>query len=147
MFHSRLLEPTNTVTHVRRLRPVLAFALVLALGIPTAGPAPADAATPALRVTVYCYSNPERTVVENNRSYAITIARVGSIYQPRSGEPYAVWYRLGAGKTVTFYSGYGASAGHPRTLTRQYIFNNDVGALEGARVTRPNGVRHTDRCG
>jgi len=107
----------------------------------------AEAAKPAIKVTVYCYSNPERVVIRNNRSKALTIRNVGSIYQPYSSEPFYVRYRLGAGKTVTFKSGYGASASSSKTLTRQYIFNNDVGSREGARVRLSNGVAYVDRCG
>ena len=130
-----------------RGRILLAIAGVVAItSLSTIAAQPTEAATPALSVHVYCYSNPERVVVHNNRSRAITIASVGSIYQPYSYEPVHVGYRLGAGKTVTFYAGNGASASNPRTLTRNYIFNNSVGTAEGARVVRANGTVYRDRC-
>jgi hypothetical protein len=34
-----------------------------------------------------------------------------------------------------------------KVLTRQYIYNNDVGRREGARVTTASGARFVDRCG
>ena len=85
-------------------------------------------------------------MVHNNRSKAITIKTVGSIYRPYSNEPISVYKRLAPGATVTFYSGYGASSSNPRTLTRQYIFNNEVGSAEGARVKDTAGNTYTDRC-
>ncbi len=54
---------------------------------------------------------------------------------------------LGAGNSITFYSGPGASSSNSNTLTRAYIFNNDVGSTEGARVKTSTGNRYSDRCG
>lgn len=131
----------------RRLRPpIMLLAIVLAAGVPAAVPEAADAALPVLTVTVNCTSNPERTVIKNNRGYAVTIASIGSIYRPRAAEPYAVNYRLAARRSVTFYSGSAASGG-ARTLTKLFIYDNGVGTREGARVRRSNGVLYTDRCG
>jgi hypothetical protein len=140
------LEPSRRSFSTKWLR--VSVTLVLAatawLG---AGGRTVEASVPALSVHVYCYSNPERVVVHNNRSFAITINSVGSRYQPYSNEPIWVGYRLAAGKSVTFYSGNGASYSNPRTLTRRYIFNNTVGSVEGARVKRSNGTTYSDRCG
>ena len=130
----------------RRVASLLSASALIASFAVASGPAAVEAATPALKVTVNCYSNPERTVVHNNRSKAITIKTVGSIYRPYSNEPISVYKRLAPGATVTFYSGYGASSSNPRTLTRQYIFNNEVGSAEGARVKDTAGNTYTDRC-
>jgi hypothetical protein len=123
-------------------------ALVLAMSGPTLeqglSPRPAEAVTPALTVTVACKATPETTRVKNNRNTAKTIKTVGSIYQPRSNEPFLVNRRLGGGKSITFESGSGANQ---NVLTRQYIYNNDVGSKEGARVTTASGARFVDRCG
>ena len=148
MTHARLQAPTGIAPAVRASRRVGWIATVLALVgvLATAVAAPAIAITPALSVTTYCYSNPERVVVHNNRTYAITIRTVGSLYQPRSNEPFYVYVKLYPGRTVTFYSGYGASSTSSRTLTRQYIFNNNVGTTEGARVVTTTGYIRTDRC-
>jgi hypothetical protein len=95
-------------------------------------------------VTVACKATPETTRVKNNRNRAITIKAVGSIYQPFSYEPVRVGRKLGAGKTVTFESGAGADR---NVLTGSFIYNNDVGSKEGARVITKAGTRFTDRCG
>src|SRR5215211_6079516 len=107
-------------------------------------PEPAQARLPALTVTVACKATPETTRVKNNRNRAITIKNVGSIYQPRSNEPFRVDRRLGGGNSITFESGSGANH---NTLTGAYIYSNDVGSREGARVTTGSGTRFVDHCG
>jgi hypothetical protein len=107
-------------------------------------PQPAQARLPALTVTVACTATPERTHVKNNRNRAIAIKTVGSIYRPYSYEPFRVERRLGGGKSVTFESGSGANRNE---LTGSFIYNNDVGSKEGARVVRSSGARFVDRCG
>jgi hypothetical protein len=107
-------------------------------------PDPAQARMPALTVTVACKATPETTRVKNNRNRAITIKKVGSIYQPRSNEPFRVDRKLGGGNSVTFESGSGANH---NTLTGAFIYNNDVGSKEGARVVTGAGTRFGDRCG
>jgi hypothetical protein len=107
-------------------------------------PQPAQARLPALTVTVACKATPETTRVKNNRGRAITIKTVGSIYQPYSYEPFRVDRRLGGGNSVTFESGSGAN--HNK-LTGSYIYNNDVGSKEGARVVTKTGSRFVDHCG
>ena len=123
-------------------------ALVLAMSGPAMdqgpSPRPAEAVTPALTVSVACKATPEVTRVENNRNRKITIKKVGSIYQPRSNEPFTVNRTLRAGRAIRFESGYEADQ---NVLTRQYIYNNDVGSQEGARVTTASGARFVDRCG
>ena len=107
-------------------------------------PQPAQARLPALTVSVACEATPERTRVKNNRNTAITIKTVGSIYRPYSYEPFRVDRRLGGGKSVTFESGSGANR---NKLTGSFIYNNDVGSKEGARVVRSSGAPFVDRCG
>jgi hypothetical protein len=50
----------------------------------------------------------------------------------------------GGGNSITFESGSGAN--HNK-LTGSYIYNNDVGSKEGARVLTGSGARFVDRCG
>jgi hypothetical protein len=107
-------------------------------------PDPAQARQPALTVIVACKATPERTLVKNNRNRAITIKKVRSIYRPYSYEPFKVNRKLGGGKSVTFESGSGANRNE---LTGSYIYNNDVGSKEGARVVSGSGARFVDRCG
>jgi hypothetical protein len=131
---------------------LLVGAMLATLGLTMAGPAskqvasprPVEAATPALMVTVACNASPETTRVKNNRNRAITIETVGSIYQPYSYEPFRVDRRLGGGNSITFESGSGANN---HVLTKSYIYNNDVGSKEGARVVTKSGSRFVDRCG
>jgi hypothetical protein len=123
-------------------RGLLGGALILAvatIGLPFVGPSTADASTPALTVTVACFSNPERVTIKNNRSATVTIRTVGSLYKPRSNEPFSVSRKLGPGKSVSFYAGGAASSSSANTLTRQYIFNNDISS-EGVRVTSSVGT-------
>jgi hypothetical protein len=107
-------------------------------------PQPAQARQSALTVIVACKATPEKTQVKNNRNRAITIKTVGSIYHPYSYEPVRVDRRLGGGKSVTFESGSGANH---NTLTKSYIYNNDVGSKEGARVVTKLGARFVAHCG
>src|SRR5215204_4288489 len=107
-------------------------------------PEPAQARPPALTVTVACKATPETTRVKNNRNRSTTIKTVGSIYQPYSYEPFRVDRRLGGGRSITFESGSGANQ---NKLTGSYIYNNDVGSKEGARIVTNTGARFVDRCG
>ncbi len=121
----------------------LMYAVTVMLPSGPVAPRPAEAATPAVTVTVGCYTNPETTRVRNNRSYAIAVRSVGSIYRPRSNEPFYLNYRLAAGRAITLQTGYSASY---NVLTRQYIYENTVGTSEGARVATSAGTFY-DRCG
>lgn len=96
-----------------------------------------------VKVVVNCKSNPETARVTNNTNRRIKVKKVGSIYKPRSNEPFRVNKTLRRGKTITFQSG---SSARSNVLTRQYIYNNDVGSKEGARVATSVG-RFSDRCG
>src|SRR5215203_5714452 len=123
---------------------VLVLTMVGAASKQGLSPRPVEASTPALTVSVACKATPEVTRVKNNRGRAITIKTVGSIYQPYSYEPFRVDRRLGGGNSVTFESGSGAN--HNK-LTGSYIYNNDVGSKEGARVVTKTGSRFVDHCG
>jgi len=107
-------------------------------------PQTAQARLPALTVTVACKATPERTHIKNNRNRAMTIKTVGSIYRPYSYEPFKVNRKLGGGNSVTFESGSGANQ---NKLTGSFVYNNDVGSKEGARIVTGSGARFVDRCG
>jgi hypothetical protein len=104
-------------------------------------PQPVEAAS-KVKVSVSCRSNPETTRVENNTNHRIKVRKVGSIYKPRSNEPFTVNRTLRPNRAITFESGFDANR---NVLTRQYIYNNDVGSREGARVSTSEG-RFRDRC-
>lgn len=118
------------------------FILALALTTDMEGISPRPAEAAGVNVSVACKSNPERTRVENNTNRRITVKKVGSIYRPYSEEPFRVNVRLGRGQSVTFESGDDANS---RTLTRKFIYNNDAGRKEGARVRTSVGG-FVDRC-
>ena len=99
-------------------------------------------ATARVNVTARCDGNPEKVIVTNNTRHRIEVRRVTSIYQPRSNEPFRVDRTLGRGRSITFQSG---PAAKRNVLTKQYIFNSDVGTREGARVATSVG-RFADRC-
>ena len=102
---------------------------------------PAEAAA-RVNVTARCDGNPEKVIVTNNTRHRIEVRRVTSIYQPRSNEPFRVDRTLRRGRSITFESG---PAANRNVLTRQYVFNSDVGSREGARVATSVG-RFGDRC-
>ena len=89
---------------------------------------PAEAAR--VNVTARCGGNPEKVIVENNTRHRIKVKTVGSIYRPRSNEPFHVGRTLRRGRTITFESG---PAADRNVLTHQYVFNSDVGSKVGAR--------------
>ena len=97
-----------------------------------------------MSITLDCYASRERTTIKNTRSAAVTVKTVGSLYKPYSNEPFAVNRTIAAGKSVTYYTGSGASAGSSATLTRRNIYNNDI-STEGVRVTSSAGT-FTKRC-
>lgn len=125
---------------------VLVFSLVLVTsglaGVTPSGPLRSADAASGVAVKVQCDGNPEVTRVTNNRGKSIMISSVGSVYKLRSNEPFRVDRRLAPGKTIAFETGYDANS---NTLTRQYIYNSDVGGREGTRVKTSAGT-FVDRC-
>jgi hypothetical protein len=103
--------------------------------------APAEAAA-RVNVTAKCDGNPEKVIVQNNTRHRIKVKRVTSIYRPYDFEPITVNKTIRRGGSATFESGPRANN---NVLTKQYIFNSDVGSREGARVATSIG-RFGDRC-
>jgi len=93
-------------------------------------------------VRVNCTGSPEATRVKNNTNRRIFVKRVGSIHEPRDNEPFGTRVKVRPGKAVAFTSGGGARG---KVLTGQYIYDNDVGSREGARVATSVG-RFVGRC-
>ncbi len=131
---------------------VVAVALILAMMMfALLGPASergiatrlADAA-PGVTVNVNCASNPETTSVTNDLNKSVKIKTVGSIYQPGSDEPFKVNRKLKPGKTITFQSG--SKAKGKNELTKDFIYDDDAGRKEGARVKTSVG-KSVDHCG
>lgn len=121
----------------------LASTVVLSGIAPLATAAPAEAASNAnIIVTVKCKSNPETLKITNKRSGSITVIKVGSTYQPRSGEPYSVYRTLKPGKSVTYR--FGTKRGSNK-LTNQFIFN-DTSSREKAKVWISGRGTITKKC-
>jgi len=131
--------PTHPRAYALVLPPPASYGPVSERGL---APRFAEAA-PAVQVNVNCTSNPERTAVKNNTNSSIKVRTVGSIYKPRSNEPFLVNRTLKPRQTITFQSG--SNANGSTALTTAYIYNNDVGSKEGARVSTSVG-RFVDKC-
>lgn len=130
---------------LRRMTRVLALALLLAVPA-TAGttlPVPRATSAAAIAVRLGCYSDPETVTITNELGRPIWLATIGSLYRPRSNEPFEVGRRLNASGVVTFRSGQRAAG---NVLTRQFIFNNDVGRAEGVAIVTSVGA-FRQRCG
>ncbi len=121
---------------------MMIFAALAPVSVKSIAPRIAEA-FPAVTVRVNCTSNPETTQVKNSTNRSIKINTVGSIYRPYSYEPFAVNRMLQPGKAITFESG--SNANGTNKLTTAYIYNNDVGSKEGARVKTPVGI-FVDKC-
>ncbi len=117
------------------------LALPPAAGVGPLSTSSAEAAS-AVQVRVNCTSSPEVTRVKNNTNRRIIVKRVGSIHEPRDNEPFRMRVKVRPGKAVAFTSGSGARG---KVLTGQYIYDNDVGSREGARVATSVG-RFVGRC-
>ena len=122
----------------RRIPRVFALVLLVALSASVGASWPVrHAQAAAISIRLGCYSDPEVVTITNNRSERIFISTIGPIYRPQSNQPFAVDRRLNAGAIITFHSGPNATR---NVLTRQFIFNNSVGAAEGVKVVTNVGA-------
>jgi hypothetical protein len=90
-----------------------------------------------------CSSNPELTKITNIGLRSVTLVSIGSIYRPRSSEPYAVSRTLSPGQSITYQTG---SAATRNKLTGSFIYSYDVGTAEGVYVKISNGKVFSKRC-
>jgi hypothetical protein len=114
----------------------LAAALALCALIAPAASMPTAQAASAVKITLRCYSNPEKTTIKNIGTVSFKIQKVGSTYQPYSAEPFSVNKTLAPGQSVTYQTGYGASG--PTRLYGLYIYNDN--GQDGARVKTTVGT-------
>jgi hypothetical protein len=98
----------------------------------------------ALKVTVSCRTNPETIRIDNVGATEATLISIGSILSPTSREPISISRKLGAGKTVIYRSGSGATSG--TVLTTSFILDDTGYEREGARVRTSSGQTFTDMC-
>jgi hypothetical protein len=102
------------------------------------------AATGSISLAISCFSSPERSTITNNTDQILPLGqvRLGSLYQPRAGEPYTLGNTsvLLPGQAITFQTGPNSEPGpdSPR-LTDAAIYSNDA-ASEGARLETPYGI-------
>jgi hypothetical protein len=101
----------------------------------TAGTAVVDAAA-SVRITLRCYSNPEKTTITNTGTTTIRVTKVGSTYQPYSYEPFGLNKTLAPGQAVTYLTGNAASGANK--LTGTYIYNDN--GRDSARITTTIGT-------
>jgi hypothetical protein len=111
-----------------RLPLAAGFAALLAVSMIAA---PVAAASP-VKITVKCYSNPEKLTVTNTSSSSIKVNSVSSTYQLTSAEPFRVNKTLAPGQSITYQ--FGRAASGPTKLYGNYIFN-DNGRDGGKAVT------------
>lgn len=103
--------------------------------------------TSDIKVTLNCWGNPETTRIDNTGDAEITIISVTSLADPTGDEPYVVNRKLGAGRTVIYRSGPGATTGSILTNNNLYVgtlspnegvhIETSVGAVEAECSTNP----------
>lgn len=101
------------------------------------------AATPDLEVVLTCHQDPEMTRIDNVGTDDIEIISIETLYDVKNYEPIEVNRTLGAGRTVIFRSGAGATSG--TILTTSYIYTNGVYERDGVRIVTSEGTV-TQRC-
>ena len=122
---------------MRRWRSMASLAVAGVMAFTALGVVPATAAEAAsgVKIILSCYSNPERTIIKNNRRRAITVLSVGSTYRPYSYEPFSVRKVVKPGKRVQFQTG---RAARVNRLTRNYIYNDN--GRDGVKVVTSVGT-------
>lgn len=96
-----------------------------------------------LTVSIDCQGVPETTTIKNVGEGTVTLSRLTSLYNAGGGEPFAINRQLAPGQTITFSTGTGTG---PNKLSSQFIYNDDAGDVEGARVTVSTGKTFTTYC-
>lgn len=117
--------------------------LTVGLVVPVGAMPQTGAVTGTFTLTVDCTANPERTTITNNTDETFDLSRttlgqgftLGSLYQPRSNEPFRLAGTLAPGVSITFETG---SAASNNALSRDEIYNNQATG-EGARLVTPFG--------
>jgi hypothetical protein len=91
-----------------------------------------------IKVTVSCRSNPELTRIDNFGDIPLIINSIGTLYDQSSAEPITVNRTLGAGRTVIYRSGSGATSG--TVLTTSFIYTNTAYEKDGAVINTNAGT-------
>jgi lipoprotein-anchoring transpeptidase ErfK/SrfK len=145
-------SPTDTATSVPSETPTettVPGTSTVVEETPTVEPTPAATSTPSepafstaalsdIKVTLSCRTDPELTRIDNTSSSPITIQTISSKLDITGSEPFTVNRLLGAGKTVIYRSGAGATYG--TILTTTYIYTNTAYENEGATIVTSVGT-------
>jgi lipoprotein-anchoring transpeptidase ErfK/SrfK len=91
-----------------------------------------------IQITLNCRSDPELTRIDNTSADSIVIQTITSHLDVTSSEPFTVNRTLGAGKTVIYRSGAGATYG--TILTTKYIYTNAAYENEGVTIVTSIGT-------
>jgi lipoprotein-anchoring transpeptidase ErfK/SrfK len=89
-------------------------------------------------VSLDCTGNPEKTRIDNTGEADITIISIETLADKTGNEPYAVGRKLGAGRTVIFRSGSGATSG--TVLTQSALYTDSRYDQDGARIVTSVGT-------
>jgi lipoprotein-anchoring transpeptidase ErfK/SrfK len=149
-------EPTETATATATVEPSETVTAE-PTDVPASPAAPSPSATSTvtlatttsdIEITLSCWGDPEMTRIDNTGDAEITIISVGSLANPTASEPYVVNRKLGAGRTVIYRSGPGATSGSVLTTNNLYVgtmspnegvhIETSVGAVEADCGTNPS---------
>lgn len=130
-------EPTETVTAEPTDVPASPAASPSATSTVTLATTTSD-----IVVTLSCWGTTETTRIYNTGDAEITILSVSSREDVTADEPYVVNRKLGAGRTVIFRSGPGATSGSILTTNNLYV--GTLSADEGARIETSVGTVEAD---
>ncbi len=98
----------------------------------------ADLAAPSdLAIVLSCATNPETIRITNNGAGTIVLTGVGTLFGPRSDEPFALNQQLLPGKSQLYRAGPAATIGV--VLTTAYIFANSAYEADGVLFTTSAG--------
>jgi hypothetical protein len=130
-------EPTETVTAEPTDIPASPEASPSATSTVTLATTTSD-----IVVTLNCWGTTETTRIYNSGDAEITIVSVSSREDLSVDEPYVVNRKLGAGRTVIFRSGPGATSG--TVLTTDNLYVGTMSPNEGAHIETSVGAVEAD---
>jgi phosphate-selective porin len=132
--HHHVRAHRGGVQVLRTIR--LAFAAAI-IGVCVISTGTATAASP-VKITLKCYSSPEKTTIKNTSTSSLKVKNFGSTYQAYSAEPFRVNKTLAPGQSVTYKTGHGRG-----TIYGNYIYNDN--GRDGVKVVTSVGT-YTKHC-
>jgi hypothetical protein len=104
----------------------------------TATSTPPSGRASDLSVSLTCTANPEQTRIDNLGANSIVLNSIESLADKTGSEPYVVNRTLGAGRTVIFRSGSGATSG--TILTTNELYTNSKYNADGVKIVTSGGT-------